>query len=359
MKQLVDFKENIHKCSKCGICQGECPIYQVTGNDCAVSRGMFVMLRGCLNGELKLNKNINRYLELCLKCGACSKFCPSGVDAVDIIIAAKQEYFKKNFIERLKTFTLKHFIFGLIPNFVKIFKKNKKSKQFEKKVIFFGGCGSKFKGNNSVVKILNSINIEVISPNFNCCGIPFFVKGDLDSFQKSIKDYIKTVKKYNINEIVTTCASCEKSLKDYIKWAETTISEEEIALLKRIKVKNIYEYLRESNLKLALKKPAKVTYHKPCNINNYDDVKWLLENTDNLEYVEMNDFDKCCGLNGISNFKEYKILLPIFKRKRANIKNTKTNIVLTSCLGCEVALKTYSFNSYRVYDLIKFIANHL
>ena len=100
MKQLVDFKENIHKCSKCGICQGECPIYQVTGNDCAVSRGMFVMLRGCLNGELKLNKNINRYLELCLKCSACSKFCPSGVDAVDIIIAAKQEYFKKNFIER-------------------------------------------------------------------------------------------------------------------------------------------------------------------------------------------------------------------------------------------------------------------
>ena len=73
----------------------------------------------------------------------------------------------------------------------------------------------------------------------------------------------------------------------------------------------------------------------------------------------MNDFDKCCGPNGISNFKEYIIRLPIFKRKRANIKNTKTNIVLTSCLGCEVALKTYSFNSYRVYDLIKFIANHL
>ena len=48
MKQLVDFKKEIHKCSKCGLCQAECPIYKITGNDCSVSRGQFIMLKGFL-----------------------------------------------------------------------------------------------------------------------------------------------------------------------------------------------------------------------------------------------------------------------------------------------------------------------
>ena len=103
MKRLVDFKEDIHKCSKCGLCQAECPIYQITGNDCTVSRGHFSMLQGVINGELKLSKTINRYLDLCLKCGACSKFCPSGIDVVDAIIAAKSEYFKTQPFEKIKS----------------------------------------------------------------------------------------------------------------------------------------------------------------------------------------------------------------------------------------------------------------
>ena len=46
MKKLSDYKEQINKCSKCGKCQEVCPIYKLTGNDCAVSRGKFVMLNG-------------------------------------------------------------------------------------------------------------------------------------------------------------------------------------------------------------------------------------------------------------------------------------------------------------------------
>ena len=66
MHKLKDFKDEINKCSKCGLCQAVCPIYKLTGNDCAVSRGKFVMLNGVLKNDLKLNKNINKYLDLCL-----------------------------------------------------------------------------------------------------------------------------------------------------------------------------------------------------------------------------------------------------------------------------------------------------
>ena len=116
MKQLECFKEEIHKCSKCGLCQGECPIYKITGNDCTVSRGHFVMLDGLLKGDLKMSKTINNYLDLCLKCGACSKFCPSGIDIVDIIAAAKHEYFKSHKIEKLISLFQKKIVFKFIPN---------------------------------------------------------------------------------------------------------------------------------------------------------------------------------------------------------------------------------------------------
>ena len=63
MKNLNDFKDDINKCSKCGLCQSVCPVYKITGNDCAVSRGKFVMLDGVIKGDLKLNKNIEKYLD--------------------------------------------------------------------------------------------------------------------------------------------------------------------------------------------------------------------------------------------------------------------------------------------------------
>lgn len=354
MKKLQDFKGSINKCSKCGLCQAECPVYKITGNDCTVSRGQFTMLKGILDGDLKMTKNINRYLDLCLKCGACSKFCPSGIDVVDVIEVAKSEYFRASKWEKLKAIVRKRIIFGFIPNFISKFFPRTKSQTFERKVLYFGGCGSKFKGDKSVVKLLNKIGVEVINPIFPCCGIPSLVHGDLESFNHCIERFVKILKQYEIKEIVTTCASCEKTLKDYIRWTD---SDETKEILSDLKVQNIFEYLKD--VKLSLKKPVKVTFHKPCNITNSSDIEQILKNTENLEYIEMNDFDKCCGLNGLSKFKEYKIMSKIFKSKRDNIINSKADYVLTSCLGCETALRFYSLKAYKVADLTDFLAERV
>ena len=245
MKQLADYKEEIHSCSKCGLCQSVCPIYKITGNDCTVSRGHFIMLKGLIKGDLKISKTINRYLDLCLKCNACSKFCPSGIDIVDIVASAKAEYFKTSESEKLKSKILKLGLNSL--NILSVFAKHTKSINSEKKVIYFGGCGRKFEGDYHITKILNSMNIEVITPNFDCCGYPFFVQGDMESFKAYMNKFYSIIEKYGENDIVTNCATCEKTLKSYTKWGG-----------KEIKVRNIYEYIRENNLKLELKKHIKL-----------------------------------------------------------------------------------------------------
>ena len=344
MKPLAEYKEEIHSCSKCGLCQSVCPVYKITGNDCTVSRGQFIMLKGLIKGDLKMSPKINRYLDLCLKCGACSKFCPSAIDVVDIIASAKAEYFKTSKFEKLISFIQKTFIFGLGIKLCGIFSKKIKSKKFDRKVIYFGGCSGKIKGNKAVVKILNSCGVEVITPNFECCGIPFYVRGDKMSYENYKKSFEKILQKYDIKEVVTTCASCEKTLKGY--------------KIEGLEIKNIFEYIREKELKPALKKKFKVTFHKPCNIDNFKDIEWILKHTGNLEYIEMSNFDKCCGLNGVTKISEYKIMSEIFKSKHNDIVNSGAKIVLTSCLGCEAALGLFSFGKYKVMDFAEFLSRH-
>lgn len=352
MKSLNDCREDIRKCSKCGLCQSVCPIYEITGNDCTVSRGQFVMLLGLIDKKIKTTKKINRYLDLCLKCGKCTEYCPAGINVVDIIAASKYDFFKKSILSKFLSFIQKYIIFGLILSFISLFVKRKKSKHFEKKVIYFAGCSGKLFGNKDVVKLLNNINIEVLSPKFNCCGMPYFTRGDLNNFKESIKNYINILKKYETKDIVTACASCEKTIKSYIRLCD---NEDDRQFLSELKIKNIYEYLNENDFKLKLKNKIKVTYHKPCNQENYDDIESILNSVENLEYIKSEKYDKCCGLNGIFKFSEYPIMSKIYKNKREDIIITGAKYVLTTCLGCEAVLKLISLNKYKVMNLITFL----
>lgn len=348
MKTLYDCKDEIHSCSKCGLCQSVCPIYEITGNDCTVSRGHFIMLRGLINAELKMSKIINRYLDLCLKCNACSKFCPSGIDVVDIVSLAKAEYFKLHNTEKFKSLIL--IIFIKLLNVFKIFHKfDKKSKKYDKKVIYFGGCGAKYEGSSHIIKIFNSMGIEVITPDFDCCGFPFFVNGDMNNFKSYADSFYSLIDKYENFDIVVNCATCEKTLKSYKKWFNK----------KDVNIKNVIEYIRENNTPLELKSPKTVTFHKPCNLDNYDDVEYILNNTKNLEYIEMNDYGKCCGLEGVFNFKEHKIMSKLFRDKHENIKKTGAKTVLTSCLACKITLSLFSRGKYKVYDFVEFFAKNI
>ncbi len=86
MKKLKDFQNELNKCSKCGLCQDVCPIFELSSNECAVSKGKFIIkLHGVTKGDLKLSKNINKYIiDMCLKCGKCNNFCSAGIDVCQI-----------------------------------------------------------------------------------------------------------------------------------------------------------------------------------------------------------------------------------------------------------------------------------
>ena len=328
MKNLQNFKEEINKCSKCGLCQAVCPVYKITGNDCAVSRGKFVMLDGVLKGDLKLNKNINKYLDLCLKCGKCTNFCPSGIDVCKIFETAKYQYIKNTLSGKITFFIQSKFIFGnfinLFKHITKPFRKNIKSKTSRKlKLLYFKGCVNNLcpRNDNYLAAILKNTDIEIIEKDFDCCGLPFLSSGNLERFEEVKKHNLKMLD-CDFDYILTDCASCESTLKQYTD----------------AKFISLGELILKENLKFKFPKPIKVTFHKPCHLENDDFLEPLLKNCENVEYIKMENYDDCCGFAGEFALKNQKISRKISKKKADNIIKTGADYVMTTCPGCILGL---------------------
>ncbi len=330
MKTLKDYANEINKCSKCGLCQSVCPVYKVTGNDCAVSRGKFVMLDGVVKGDLNLNKTINKYLEMCLKCGKCKQFCPSGIDACEIFKTAKHDYLQNSFEGKVVRFLQSEKIFD---NIINVLSKFNKSLQTEvpinptDTVLFFKGCANQVFPSSeiSVKKILKSINIAVIDKDFKCCGVPFASSGNLERYN-DVKNYnLEIINNTTCSCIITDCASCQDALNNYPGINKPIIT--------------IGEFLAKKNLKFKFKKPLRVTFHKPCHLENDDFVKKLLSNCENVEYAQMPDYDSCCGFAGQFAITNRKLSQQLAKEKINNALSVKPDIILTACPACIIGLR--------------------
>lgn len=345
MKKLKDFENEINKCSKCGLCQQACPIFQITGNECAVSKGKFTMLSGVLKGDIPLNKDIDKYLDLCTKCNKCSNFCPAGINVCEIFQTAKYEYLKPKFSYKILKFFQSKLIFdniiyigNLISNIFRI-----KNNINQADILYFKGCANKIypKCENALKKIFKKTNITISEIDFCCCGQPFFSSGNLERFEEVKEKNTQLINQSKAKYILTDCASCDSTLKSY-----KTINKEFITA---------EILLTQTNLTFSFQKPQKVVFHKPCHYENTDFLNKLKQMCENIEFIEIPD--TCCGLAGEFGIKNPKISNEIAKQRANEIISSGTQIVLTSCPACEIGLKKALLNTnIKVYNIIEFLA---
>lgn len=365
IKTLSDYKNEIHSCSKCGLCQAVCPLFKTTGNECTVSRGQFIMLDGVVKGKLKLNRTINKYLDLCLKCNKCSEFCPSEIDVVDILLEAKHEYFKNSFEGKIYAFFESKLIFNTALNLIRFLLKlvtfnlfRKKSKKLMLKAVYFGGCSSALKPgeNNYITSVLNKAGTEVLPIDFNCCGMPFLTTGNKERFIEQAEENISKIPD-NCDMIITDCASCEWSWKQYEKY----IDDKFVKKLKRLKIKNLYDIIAENNIKFESKKELTLTYHKPCHTNekSANNIINIIKSIKNTIYKELEGMDECCGFSSYEHPWTLKGTKQVRKWKGKHIKHTLSDYVITNCAGCEIALKLMQLKSKtKPKQLISFLKDN-
>ncbi len=356
MKKLKDFQNELNKCSKCGLCQDVCPIFELSSNECAVSKGKFIMLHGVTKGDLKLSKNINKYIDMCLKCGKCNNSCSAGIDVCQILNTAKYEYMNGCFISKIVKFLHGSFIFGNFIRFGKLISKpfrpkKNVSKNPTMKVLYFKGCVNQVcpKTDNYLHKIFKNRDIEIIDPDFDCCGLPFLSEGNMERFEQAAKYNLKLLST-DCDYIVADCASCESTVKDYSKYFNTEPVE-------------IYPWgnlIALQKIHFKFNKNIKVTFHKPCHLSNDAFFRQILGNCENVEYTEMKDYDSCCGMAGTFAIKNSNLAKKLMTKKGKNISETNTDYVITTCPACIVGLKAGLFlagnRKTKVVSLLEFLA---
>ena len=64
----------------------------------------------------------------------------------------------------------------------------------------------------------------------------------------------------------------------------------------------------------------------------------ILKSIPEIEYVEMPNADRCCGMAGTFSIYFYDLSKKIADKKVAGIDTTGADIVVTDCPGCEIQL---------------------
>ena len=78
------YLKELNKCTKCGLCQIECPVFKETFNECDCPKGKILILEGILKGDLKFSEKIINYFEKCQNCDKCKNSCPAGINIPEI-----------------------------------------------------------------------------------------------------------------------------------------------------------------------------------------------------------------------------------------------------------------------------------
>lgn len=399
MNSIKDFEEDIYKCSRCGLCQSVCPVFKATHNECAVSRGKFNLLNGIIKNELRFNKKIKSYLDMCTSCNACKDFCPSKIDAKTIFRAAKYQYYQEcnlSFTEKLfssyflfKTalafanisFSVYRFFFidklislseplilkfGILGKRLILLNKliqkqySKKcrfdNKNKTKKAVYFKGCFNKYinsETENAVKTILLNSDIELVEKDFECCGISYYNDGNIDAFKKLVNQNLDKFGD-DFDYVLTDCASCLDVLKSYKEFSDLPVAQKVSD-----NVVSVTDLIKNMSFKTDSK--LKVAVHKPCH-DSYDFVE-LVKNIKGINFIEAVDFDKCCGFSGKFALQNQEISREISRQKAQHYLNCNADIILTTCPACVLGLnqglaELQAVSKPKVMNLFVFLAKY-
>ncbi|MBC8429689.1 MAG: (Fe-S)-binding protein [Dehalococcoidia bacterium] len=399
-EQIKRFESDLSQCMKCGFCTFWCPVYQEEWVESSVARGKNIMIRGLLAGDLEYTKEFAERLNKCTLCMACTANCPSKANIPNIIVAGRADMVKArgvkfpynivyrwvlprrtlfgNLVRFASWFqgiflpktegTIRHLsmflsalgkgrqIPEIAPKFLRqivpVVNKPPAGVATRMKVGYFTGCMTDFvfpELGKHIVDFLTRNGVEVVVPEEQgCCGAPVFLgAGDFDTGRRLADTNVKAFG--GVDYIVSDCATCTSALKDYVKFLADTSERKEAYTKFGERVKDISEFLVDVlKLPSSAYQPAsevkgkKVTWHDPCHLVRHlgikDQPRQIIKSIPGVEYVEMPNADRCCGMAGTFSIYYYDLSKKIAGKKVEAIESTGADIVVSSCPGCEIQL---------------------
>jgi len=215
----------------------------------------------------------------------------------------------------------------------------------------FAGCSINYlypSVGESTIRLLTRNRTSVALPKDQaCCGLPAYGSGDLETAKSLALRNVEAFDRKDLEQIMVPCGSCFYFLKEgYLKLFP---NDERVRAFSRKIVEPSTFFLKQMDRSPIGNAPQdehqkiRLTYHDPCHMKRgmkiYQEPRRLLQASQEIEWVEMKQPNRCCGMAGSFNFVYYDLSRKILNRKIDDIEATGADCVATSCMGCLIQLK--------------------
>ena len=393
--------KDLYTCVQCGFCLPSCPTYAETGLETESPRGRIVLMKAVNEGRLGISDRVVSHWESCLQCRACEVACPSGVPFGRLMGQTRSQV-QQHGKESLSTrWARRLFLRGLLPNLPalrllarlirvyqmsgvrslikhtgilkllpsklvelenqqptiskKFFSPSAKTfqsfKPAKRRVALLSGCvmplvhGSTME---SAVNVLRHNHCDVTVPvNQGCCGALNLHSGDIHKGQDMARKNIDIFLGNNPDAIITASAGCGSTMKEYGELLSNDPAYTAKATRFSSLTRDITEFLDE----LPIAPPSKsvisrVTYQDACHLLNAQGIsdapRRILKAIPGVEFVEMENSNRCCGAAGMYAITQQSMSKQILESKMRSIRSTKADIVITTNPGCTIQLESGS-----------------
>jgi glycolate oxidase iron-sulfur subunit len=398
LKYTERFRADVEQCMKCGFCAYFCPVYKVEKSEKALARGKDQLVKSALKEEQPLSRGFFDALDNCLLCKTCVQFCPAKTRIDHVVTAARADYVSQKGLPLFKSLFFRlvltrRGLFGLIlriaswfqhvlpssrfgrfrhlphflsalgagrlipevaPHFLRrmLPERNPARGPFTHRIAFFSGCAAEYVFPESAMKmvgLLQDLGCDVIfDTRQGCCGAPAYFSGDFQTGRKTSMRNIEALEDYEY--VVTGCATCGSGLKDYPVYLAENPEEKERFEAFASKVKDFSEFvvdvLSSDRDRFELRpefRGMRITWHDPCHLVRHQEIqrqpREILKALDGLEFVEMPEADRCCGLGGSYSITHYDNSRKIADKKAANALSVGPQAVVTACPGCIIQIR--------------------
>ena len=418
-RQEQGFDRAIELCTGVGHCRKTgsgtmCPSYIATRDEEHSTRGRANALRMAIAGELGpdglTSQRLYDVLDLCLECKACKSECPSGVDMARLKTEFLAHYYQRHGLPLGKRFISKiretaqlashfpRFSNGVMGHFVSRWLLEKLTGIDRRRTLppialqtFNAWCNENLKGGQpgqnqhqvalfvdtftnfyephigiAAVRLLESLNYQVLLANVGCCGRPLISAGQLTLVKEKARMLIQKLQIYADQQlpIVVLEPSCWATIHDdYPDLLDHETGYQPVL----DNIVSLDEFLTREDVASRLIEitgvgPAEILFHGHCQQKALQGIERSMTALKSLKQTQLQAIDAgCCGMAGSFGYekKHYKISQQIgedrlFPAVRAASEQTE---VVASGFSCRTQIQ--HFTGRRAQHLAEVLAHHL
>jgi glycolate oxidase iron-sulfur subunit len=397
LENIRKFQSDVEQCMKCGFCGYFCPVYREERHEKGLARGKGQLIRFALQGGQDLTEGFYEAIDNCLLCKTCVQYCPAKTRIDHAVTAARGDYAAEKGLPLSKSLVFKYilpnrWLFGMalriaswfqfvlprgegkfrhLPQFLSALgagravpeiapkflrktlpERNPAPGQPKYRVGFFSGCATEYifpEIGHMMAEVLRNLDCEVVfDKRQGCCGAPVYFSGDFRTGRKMAQRNLEAFEAYDY--VVTGCATCSSGLNEYPVYLAETPEEKKRFEDFAARVKDFNEFVIDvlaadpDRFQLDPRYQGKtVTWHDPCHLARYQEIsaqpRKILDALDGLNFVEMPNADRCCGLGGSFSITHYEASKQIADHKVEAVTASGADAVVTACPGCMIQLR--------------------